>query len=393
MSYRRDAIPDEQIPLPFETVYNSEADAVKSENTIGRALIWSKNRVHANRIEFIYPPEWKTSNVGEKIIGIRNMTIHRKEGTLQFMLYIRKYKRSLIRVSANDKLNQERINAIDDERLRANMRIFAIPIVVRVTRYDTWLDIKERIMNVIRQENIYNYLCRKLKSLYTVPVELIPKMNQLEQVKNNYYEMIQLSDELILERIPFYLEPDDVDLITTVFNNKVSLCFISSHNANRNSTYCFDFTITALDNFTNDIYATYRKFYVVNDNGEATGKSLVEPDPIDPTDWFESYIADFLCIYNDESFRYTRTLRFNNVMTDLQCEVAASFAVQSNHNIIGRTNEVYTPIKYYKVNDNNDRFYIEFYDRDNVNLPLTFNDNLVFTMDMVFLQNRKLLYS
>ena len=393
MSYRRDAIPDEQIPLPFETVYNSEADAVKSEDFLGRALIWSKNRVHANRLEFTYPPEWKTSNVGEKIIGIRNMTIHRKEGTLQFMQQIRKYKRSLIRVSANDKLNQERINAIDDERLRANMRIFAIPIVVRVTRYDTWLDIKERIMNVIRQENIYNFLCRKLKSLYTVPVELIPKMNQLEQVKNNYYEMIQLSDELILERIPFYLEPDDVDLITTVFNNKVSLCFISSHNANRNSTYCFDFTITALDNFTNDIYATYRKFYVVNDNGEATGKSLVEPDPIDPTDWFESYIADFLCIYNDESFRYTRTLRFNNVMTDLQCEVAASFAVQSNHNIIGRTNEVYTPIKYYKVNDNNDRFYIEFYDRDNVNLPLTFNDNLVFTIDMVFLQNRKLIYS
>ncbi|KAK8875784.1 hypothetical protein M9Y10_005959 [Tritrichomonas musculus] len=393
MSYRRDAIPDEQIPLPFETVYNSEADAVKSEDFLGRALIWSKNRVHANRLEFTYPPEWKTSNVGEKIIGIRNMTIHRKEGTLQFILYIRKYKRSLIRVSANDKLNQERINAIDDERLRANMRIFAIPIVVRVTRYDTWLDIKERIMNVIRQENIYNFLCRKLKSLYTVPVELIPKMNQLEQVKNNYYEMIQLSDELILERIPFYLEPDDVDLITTVFNNKVSLCFISPYNSNQNSTYCFDFTITAFDQFTDDIHVTYRKFYVVNDDGELTGKTKDVPDPFTAEDWFNSYTSDFFAIYCDDDFRYTRTLRFNNVMTDLQCEVAASFAVQSNHNIIGRTNEVYTPIKYYKVNDNNDRFYIEFYDRDNVNLPLTFNDNLVFTIDMVLLQNRKLIYS
>ena len=79
-------------------------------------------------------------------------------------------------------------------------------------------------------------------------------------------------------------------------------------------------------------------------------------------------------------------------MNDLQCEVAASFATQSNHNLIGRTNEIFNPIKYYKLNDD-DKFWIEFYDKNEVKIPLAINDNVVFTMDMVFLQNRKLLYS
>ena len=80
-------------------------------------------------------------------------------------------------------------------------------------------------------------------------------------------------------------------------------------------------------------------------------------------------------------------------MTNLDCEVVASFASQSNHNLIGRTNEIFIPIKYYKLLDDDNTFWIEFYDRDNFKVPVAFNDNVVFTMDMVFLQHRKLLYS
>ena len=91
--------------------------------------------------------------------------------------------------------------------------------------------------------------------------------------------------------------------------------------------------------------------------------------------------------------KFHRELTFENIMTSLECEVAASFASQSNHNIIGRTNEIFQPIKYYKINDDDDKFWIEFYDRCNLKIPLSFNDKVTFTMDMVFLQNRKLLYS
>ena len=82
-----------------------------------------------------------------------------------------------------------------------------------------------------------------------------------------------------------------------------------------------------------------------------------------------------------------------NILTDLECEVVASFATQSNHYLVGRTNEPFCPIKYYKLNHSDETFWIEFYDKNEIKIPLPINDNVVFTMDMVFLQNRKLLYS
>ena len=46
-----------------------------------------------------------------------------------------------------------------------------------------------------------------------------------------------------------------------------------------------------------------------------------------------------------------------------------------------------------KLNDNDDKFWIDFYDRNEITVPVSFNDHLVFTIDMVFLQNRKLIYT
>lgn len=69
-----------------------------------------------------------------------------------------------------------------------------------------------------------------------------------------------------------------------------------------------------------------------------------------------------------------------------------SFVSQSNHNIIDITNETYQLIKYYKINDNDDKLWIEFYDLNGINVPVTFNDFAMFTMEVVFLQNHKLLY-
>ena len=131
-----------------------------------------------------------------------------------------------------------------------------------------------------------------------------------------------------------------------------------------------------------------------------SGKTSEDPEPLDRGDWFDLYTANFfnigLSVYkNDLNYvnKFHRRLELKNIMTDLQCEVDASFATQSNHNIIGKTNVIFCPIKYYKLNDNDETFWIEFYDRDDLNVPVSFNDNVTFVMDMVFLQNRKLLYS
>ena len=45
-----------------------------------------------NRIYFKYQTEWKTSDIGEKIIRICKMTDHRRSDLIQFYLYISKYR-------------------------------------------------------------------------------------------------------------------------------------------------------------------------------------------------------------------------------------------------------------------------------------------------------------
>ena len=59
-------------------VYNSTVDALESKDEDGYSIYFQNGNQHFNRIYFKYPLEWKTSNVGEKIIGIRRMNIHRK---------------------------------------------------------------------------------------------------------------------------------------------------------------------------------------------------------------------------------------------------------------------------------------------------------------------------
>ena len=86
MSYRRDALSDESIPLPIETVYNSDIDSIRVQRKFLKQAtkFFHNGDDHFNRIYFHCPSEWKTSNVGEKIIGVRNMMIHWKDDSLRF---------------------------------------------------------------------------------------------------------------------------------------------------------------------------------------------------------------------------------------------------------------------------------------------------------------------
>ena len=78
-------------PIPIETVYFlSDAAKFKTEN--GYQLMRDKNKF--NRYYFNYPPEWKTSNVGESIVGVRSMWTMNKIRPLSFVILVRKYKKN-----------------------------------------------------------------------------------------------------------------------------------------------------------------------------------------------------------------------------------------------------------------------------------------------------------
>ena len=403
-NYRRDAQADEQIPLPIEMVYNSFTDTITDvDSETGYKSYFKDNPKHFNRIYFKYPPEWKTSNVGEKIIGIRNMKISiRKRMQIEFTLYIRKYKQDKFNELASAIFPDNEIDDLDDDQIqdivnrmsRRDIQVYRICYCNDI--FDDVDDFINDLYDDIKENNIYNKLRDNILNSDDDKDTKIAALEQLDADKDNYYLMCLRND------IPFYLY-NDVDGIYDVsdlvvdeeIGDNIMLTFRSPQN-NEDKFYV-DVMITAVNNDE-----TYKKFYEWDDNkDEPLPYVVMFPDTLDDSDRFDFDTACYFNIGTDNPRRnrldyvtkFHRELTFHNVMTNLQCEVAASFASQSNHNLIGRTNEIYDPIKYYKINDNDDNFWIEFYDRNEISVPVAFNDYVMFTMDVVFLQNRKLLYS
>ena len=439
MSYRRENNVNEQIPLPVETIYNSVADSLKTSDKY-----YHENDKYFNRLYFNYPPEWKTSNIGEKIIGVRDMSIQWREGELNFVLYIRKYNHDKFD-EVNIEIDEQICEALNDNTVEydfedqtiidnmdlVDVMVFEIPIHIKISSNDNWIDIKDQIRKAIDDENIYNYLKRRINERTLAIDQRLDLLRQLEDIKGNYESMIFKSNELIGEKLSFYLKSSDVDIIDEFRNGEHLFRLCPSTELDYDSTYWqLEFLIT------NTFYDTYRKFFPNiegfkrpspysynisnnridkliewvlkqengdtnnNDNEEEEEDRVYEPK-LNDRDKFDPYTANFFNLGNDNPHRnklqyvtmFHEYLELKNLMTNLNCEVAASFASQSNHNLIGRANENFVPIKYYKLNDHGDSFWIEFYDRNEIDVPLAINSNVVFTMDVVFLQNRKLLYS
>ena len=80
----------QQTPIPLETAYFLN-DAAKFKTEKGYQLMRDKNKF--NRYYFNYPPEWKTSNVGEMIVGVRSLWTMNKPREFYFHLFLRKYKK------------------------------------------------------------------------------------------------------------------------------------------------------------------------------------------------------------------------------------------------------------------------------------------------------------
>lgn len=218
---------------------------------------------------------------------------------------------------------------------------------------------------------------------FSLPDTFIPKSQRLEQIKDNYDEMLSSSNDLIGERISFWLEPDkDIDLIKAFENDYECIGFVQPNQVHfEGNTFTTDFLIMthrAINtNYHSHVYQLYVNLYKEYHN-HLTGSSPDEP--VDYNDYrfylFTELFFNITYIETDKGIihgdglntmdylcKYHRELTFKNVMLG-DCQVAASFASQSNHNLIGRTNDTFTPIKYYKVNDEDDHFLVEFYDRD-----------------------------
>ena len=72
-------INDEQTPIPIETIFFLE-EARRDPNK-------------PHRFYFNYPAQWRTANMSESIIGVRNIFMNIRRRKLEFELFVRKYYR------------------------------------------------------------------------------------------------------------------------------------------------------------------------------------------------------------------------------------------------------------------------------------------------------------
>lgn len=342
MAYRRDTQRDESISLPIETVYNSRKDAITCINENGDLTYFMNGVEHFNRIYFRYPPEWRTSDVGEKIICVRNMKINvRNCMEIAFELYIRKYKKDKFDELADglfddyngiEDLNDEQIQTVINRMERDDCKVFVI---------DYFDDICNNIDDFLK--SVYERMedkdiCNKLyNDIYYSELPNHEKITKLEQLNKDKDDL-----DLICLRydIPFTLKQCDIDITETYDDDGTMLIIDSLYNEH----FYFDFAMTADNNG-----ATYKKFYMWDDNNDQPLPYTVEyPGELDlnedneDNDRFDFDTASYFHIGDTNPYRnniryvtkFHRKLVFIHVLTNLQCEVAASFATQSNHNLI-----------------------------------------------------------
>ena len=210
MTFRRETIADEtQIPLPIETAYflrnNSTFQAVRDEQK-------------CNRFWFNYPPEWKTSNIGEKIIGVRSIWTLLKTRRLNFNLVIRKYRKRAFYETAK-KVYKEYENMtlfeflniaqqFDDDKIQTIVNEMPQPeVMVKVVSFN------QVIPNTMNWNDIYNLIdesireaadCKKLA--LSIIYDNFDMVFQGMLTPEERIEVIQTYKQADSDEIPFQLK-------------------------------------------------------------------------------------------------------------------------------------------------------------------------------------------
>ena len=98
---------------------------------------------------------------------------------------------------------------------------------------------------------------------------------------------------------------------------------------------------------------------------------------------------------------YVTEMNFFDVWDRHSCKVFSNIASDSNRGYVGNSQIVFMPIKYFKINSTDKKFYIDFYNSRNIKCPsvLPYKKkengstlNEPFVIELQLMQNEKLLY-
>lgn len=87
-----------------------------------------------------------------------------------------------------------------------------------------------------------------------------------------------------------------------------------------------------------------------------------------------------------------REIIFEDVWDRVSCKIYSSIAEQSSKGYLGNSKVIFNPIKYFKLNSTDQRFWIELYSGRHNNIPVLVPNNESFVIEMQLLPFKKMLY-
>lgn len=90
--------------------------------------------------------------------------------------------------------------------------------------------------------------------------------------------------------------------------------------------------------------------------------------------------------------KWLRKIEFENVWDRQPCKVYSSIAEDSSKGYLGSSHIDFQPIKYFKLNSTDQRFWVEFYSSSHYKIPIALPKNESFVIEMQLLPFNKMLY-
>ena len=395
----------QRTPLPIESVFTQEDIACNIDEHGNRTPI--HDNIHWNRYYFDYPPEWQTSETGEAIVGVRSISLIKQSRMFEFNIHIRKYLKTgflarlkleypakyghlttvqqLLDLPDDQQPTHEEIEAVVCKLGTKLVNQLTIPIILDVEQDDVIDDITNKIRDQIAKcINGLDDTSDKPKFVQVGDDDDVDGDDVVNILKGYPNEDVTINFEDEEPGCPIYIES---------YRNRYCVNGDGDDNYNEADDCFVDIMLTPL---TSPNRTLQKKYF------PETFRMKPQDQQVEYNEDDDMFDMDFVDVFNIGSepiddnpytnyLYFRRSHKFINVWDRSPCEVHASFANQSNHSYLGKSDVVFTPIKYYKLNARDNRFWIEFYDICTKN-PVKIPNHEGFIMEMQFMQNDKLLY-
>ena len=330
-----------ELPPSVNTLYPNRDNIVNDGNTplpIETAYFLEDaqhDKAKFNRYWFNFPPEWSTANKGESIVGVRSAHIIKRRRKMEVEIEIYKIHKKTYEFVCGG----------------------------------TWNDgtLKEDYITGSNHE----YGCFKVIDWVSVDGDLRGFFDAVNSAFKSYIKTSTLDK--------FVQNDDDIqdrDIQTDGYYDKNGFHEIIYTERNK---------------------AGNQKYYFTNSKNEQDWEYTA---PYMNFFKLKSWNEDFADVFNigngifqnkPEKYQtWHKELIFDNIWDRQSCKIYSSIGEQALHNYIGDSDVEYSPIKYFKLNSMDQRFWIDFYSDAHYNCPTKLPPNDSFVIEMQFLQYDKM---